>query len=98
MIAFDLCLLICGRESVCSWDAVKMNDVEGSSTESLSNTRTAQRVMTTRSGVVAFGAPDVPSPCTVNPDLNGFSAIPETPLEPSCAHVVQTFSRVLMLF
>lgn len=75
-----------------------MMDVEGSSTELLSNTRTAQRVMTTRSGVVAFGAPDVPSPCTVNPDLNGFSAIPETPLEPSCAHVVQTFSRVSMPF
>ena len=47
---------------------------------------------------VCLLCPDVPSPCTVNPDLNGFSAIPETPLEPSCAHFVQTFSRVSMPF
>ena len=40
--------------------------------------------MTTRRAVVAFGAPDVPPPCTVNPDLNGFSAIPKTQLESSC--------------
>ena len=54
--------------------------------------------MTTRGAVVAFGAPDVPPPCTVNPDLNGFSAIPKTQLESSCGTRWANFSRVSMQF